>query len=73
MLYVHKDITERIVIMINNEEYHYLGEVDEKQNAFGRGIAKCIRDPKKFYEGTFKNNVPHGLCKVLSCSFLVSM
>ena len=49
---------------IEHQEMHYEGNVDSKGQAFGKGIATKVHDPDCTYEGTFKDNQPHGLVVV---------
>ena len=46
---------------IQHQEMSYVGTVDTDGQAFGRGIATKVHDPDYTYEGTFKDNKPHGL------------
>ena len=50
--------------MMFDKEWDYVGQMDHKGQACGRGLAKC-KDEK--CEGYFFNDLPHGIRKEFLC------
>ena len=50
-------------VILNDEYYEYVGDVDSRGKACGSGVATKVGEPDFKYIGTFFNDLPEGIGK----------
>ena len=63
---VLKRVIGKCDVILNDEYYDYVGEVDSKGKACGHGVATKFDDPDFKYIGTFIDDKPEGIGKFRS-------
>ena len=53
-------ITGTKTVRVGFWDFTYTGELDQEGRACGYG--KAVKEPSHYYEGTWKDDVIHGLC-----------
>ena len=55
---------------IDSKEVSYKGQVDQDGKAFGEGTCTHGENPKLTWQGTFKENMLHGVGRLTAVNFI---